>query len=108
MLKAFKKEVIANLGINNNVLGTILSDCQLQIATINKLPEVIGGELLLAFMRANNYRKDAIIEAHPGDVDYFGGCVRIDYKCKDEEKTRETSEFYRLEKLEAAGLITWK
>lgn len=108
MLSKFKAEIFSNLGIKNaDVFGQILSDTQIQIGAIGKIPN-FNMDRIAARIKAD-YPNDYCSEFTITKVNFAGDCVEIKYKKLPEGETEVFTKYTDLtfEDLDYFGALIW-
>lgn len=108
MLKRFKTQVLNSIGIQENVLGEIITDTQLQIAVINDLPVDVDAEKVMSFAKKHAYKGEYLTEIVKVIFDYVEGTVDVRYKYKRDDKVDETNFTMKLEVLDQLNAIIWR
>ncbi len=108
MLSKFKAEIFSNLGIKNaDVFGQILSDTQIQIGAIGKIPN-FNMDRIATRIKAD-YPNDDCSEFIITKVDFAGDCVEIKFKRLPEGETKAFTKYtcFTFEELDFFGALIW-
>ena len=92
MLKEFKKALCESINVNGNVLADVLTDYQLQLAVINKLPKDVDRKYCLDRIRKSAYRGDKATKIIDVRFDYVFGKAKVMYEWVKEVATKNEDE----------------